>query len=304
MSPNSPDDFVATDHPMIASPVRRTGRGTRYLIHPGVVTLARPDVAPLRALDGATGLEQFLAGFDEEYRSALGDPVRLTPGASLCKLAGQLCYMSFGPKRTTNADADRYFANILASGHGSVLEHANFSFLCYGISRSVTHELVRHRAGFAFSQVSQRYVSAQTLRFVERPEFRETPELHAAFEERIDETARRHAHLEHALTQLQSEGSDALAAAGRTDRRKRIQQAARALLPNETEAPIVVTANVRSWRHFVEARANEHADVEIRMLAYAIFRCLRHMEPLLFGDYQEVSLPDGTTAVSTTTPKV
>ncbi|NLH99870.1 MAG: FAD-dependent thymidylate synthase [Chthonomonadales bacterium] len=294
------------DHPTVYSPVHVAPGGARYLTHPGVVTLARPNVAAPHSAIGDATIEQFLSGFDDSlgFRSSLQDPVELPPAAALCKVAGQLCYMSFGPKRTTNAEAARYFANIRGSGHGSVLEHATFTFLCYGISRSVTHELVRHRAGFAFSQVSQRYVSAQTLRFVERPEFRETPELHRDFEARIDETARRHALLEQQLAELQLQGSEALAAQGRTARRKRIQQAARALLPNETEAPVVVTANVRAWRHFIEARANEHADVEIRMLAYAIYLCLRHMEPLLFGDYDETKLPDGTTAVSTATPKV
>jgi thymidylate synthase (FAD) len=89
---------------------------------------------------------------------------------------------SFGPKRTTNDRAERYFANLSSSGHGSVYEHASFSFLCYGISRSTTHEVVRHRAGTAYSQLSQRYVSGKVLRFVERPEYQEVPALNARFQ--------------------------------------------------------------------------------------------------------------------------
>lgn len=285
--------------PSIVSPVFTTPGGVRYLRAPGVITLARTMAAP-------EGPALFLSGFPEDlgFADAASDPTRLPDGAQICKTAGQLCYMSFGPKRTTNAEAARYFANILASGHGSVLEHASYSFLAYGISRSVTHELVRHRAGFAFSQVSQRYVSAQTLRFVERPEFQADDDLHDAFVARIERVANDHAQLERRLREHQREGSDALAAEGATARRKQIQQAARALLPNETEAPIVVTGNVRAWRHFIEARANEHADVEIRLLAHAIFRCLREIEPTLFGDYVEAVLGDGSIAVSTATPKV
>jgi thymidylate synthase (FAD) len=79
-----------------------------------------------------------------------------------------------------------YFERLTSAGHGSVLEHANFSFLLYAISRSVTHELVRHRAGVGISQVSQRYVSGAVLRFVERPEYQNDPELHAHFEERAE----------------------------------------------------------------------------------------------------------------------
>lgn len=285
--------------PGIVSPVFHTAKGTPYLTRPGVQMLARPQVSP-------TGLTDFLEGFPEEAQltAALQDPLELPSAAQLCKTAGQLCYMSFGPRRTPNAEAGRYFANILASGHGSVLEHATFSFLLYGVSRSVTHELVRHRAGFAFSQVSQRYVSGQVLRFVERPEFQSDEFLHALFVERIDRAAADYEKLQTALVDRQRAGDVHLAGERATDRRKRVQQAARALLPNETEAPIVVTANVRAWRHFIEARANEHADVEIRIAAWYVLRCLRVVEPILFGDYREQPLPDGTVAVTTETPKV
>ena len=287
------------DFPGIVSPVLQTQAGTLYLIRPGVQLIARPQISP-------DALSAFLHGFDPETHltDALTDPVVLPPGAALSKTAGQLCYMSFGPKRTPNAEAQRYFQNILTSGHGSVLEHASYSFLFYGVSRSVTHELVRHRAGFAFSQVSQRYVSRQVLRFVERPEFQDGGRLHRQFVERIDRIAQAYSDLQNQLAQLQQEGDSRLTAERVTERRKRIQQAARALLPNETEAPIVATANVRAWRHFIEARASAHADVEIRVLAWYVLLCLRQVEPILFGDYQETPLPDGTVAVSTPTPKV
>lgn len=292
-------DVQGGDFPSIPSPVFRTEAGTPYLTRPGIHLIARPQIAP-------DALSAYLHGFNPEAHltDALTDPVVLPPGAALCKTAGQLCYMSFGPKRTPNAQAARYFQNILESGHGSVLEHASYSFLMYGVSRSVTHELVRHRAGFAFSQVSQRYVSGQVLRFVERPEFQDGGRLHQQFVERIDQIARAYTALQDELSRLQQAGEGRLSAQRATERRKRVQQAARALLPNETEAPIVVTANVRAWRQFIEARASQHADIEIRILAWYVLRCLRQVEPLLFGDYDETPLPDGTVAVSTATPKV
>ena len=79
-----------------------------------------------------------------------------TDGERLAEFAGRLCYMSqHNPaKRATR----EYLENIKKQGHGSVLEHANYSILLEGVSRSLTHELVRHRAGFAYSQLSQRYV--------------------------------------------------------------------------------------------------------------------------------------------------
>lgn len=291
------------DSPMEApgkpSPVYTTDLGTRYLRAPGVQMLARPAFAP-------RGLEHFLSGFDAaaEMSASLSDPDALPGGTALCKAAGQLCYMSFGPRRTPNAEAERYFANIIASGHGSVLEHAVYSFLIYGVSRSLTHELVRHRAGFAFSQVSQRYVSGAVLRFVERPEFVDDPPLHEAFVRRIDAIAAQYSAMQRDLGEMQKHGDSVLAGQTGTERRKRVQQAARALLPNETEAPIIVSGNVRAWRHFIEARGNSHADIEIRVLASIVLSCLRRAEPILFGDYEETELSDGTVSITTVHRKV
>lgn len=291
--------FDAHGYPSISSLALATPAGTPYLTAPGVHLIGRTSVS----LDA---MRPFLEGYAPElgFADYLDDPTPLPAGTQLAKTAGQLCYMSFGPKRTTNADADRYFRNIRESGHGSVLEHAAFSFLCCGISRSVTHELVRHRAGFAFSQVSQRYVSGKVVRFVERPEYASDPELHALFTERIDRAAREYEQLSQALLDRQRAGSELLSAEARTDLRKKVQQAARSVLPNETEAPIVVTANARAWRHFLEMRASAHAEIEIRALAIRIYCCLVAIEPILFGDYDVVDLPDGTHALHTQHPKV
>jgi thymidylate synthase (FAD) len=261
--------------------------------------LARPQVS-------IAGMADFLGGFsaDLNFAQYLDDPTELPPGAQLCKTAGQVCYASFGVKRTYNADAARYFRNIMESGHGSVLEHASYTLLFFGISRSVTHELVRHRAGVGVSQISQRYVSGRVLRFVERPEYQGDAELHEAFERRIDAAAEEYGRVADRLMAQQKAGSEILSGEARTDLRKKVQQAARSVLPNETEAPIVVTANVRAWRHILEMRANPHAETEIRALAFRAYLCLVHTEPMLFGDYRVVHLPDGTYGVETDHPKV
>jgi thymidylate synthase (FAD) len=209
------------------------------------------------------------------------------------------CYASFGERRTTNENAASYFERLTSAGHGSVLEHASFSFLLYGISRSVTHELVRHRAGTGFSQISQRYVSGSVLRFVERPEYEEDAELHRIFEERIDAAAAGYEEMAERLLERQESGAGMLSAEHRTDARKKVQQTARSLLPNETEAPMVFTGNVRALRHIVEMRANEHAESEIRALALRLFACLAAADPILFGDYLVQELPDGTQTVTT-----
>ena len=289
---------VSDGFPAIHSPVSRTDAGTAYLKTPGVVMLARPRT-------NVAGLEGFLAGFDEGLRfpEYLDDPTRLPDSSQLCKTAGQLCYASFGPRRTTNENAAAYFGRLTSAGHGSVLEHANFSFLLYGISRSVTHELVRHRH-LGFSQVSQRYVSGSVLRFVERPEYQDGGGLHRLFEERADRAAAEYGGMAGRLLERQEGGDALLSADYKTDARKKVQQTARSLLPNETEAPMVCTGNVRAWRHVVEMRADEHAESEIRALAVRIFLCLAVADPILFGDYTIQPLSDGTHKVTTDHRKV
>jgi thymidylate synthase (FAD) len=285
--------------PSIHSEALHTDAGTPYLRHAGVVLLAKPQVE-------LEGMRPFLEGFGAEldFAQYLDDPTPLTPAARLMKTAGQTCYASFGPQRTYNENAKRYFANLSSSGHGSVYEHAVFSFLLYGISRSNTHEIVRHRAGTAFSQLSQRFVSGKVLRFVERPEYRDHPALHKSFEERIDRAAREYEEIADELLSLQSEGDQLLSAEAKTDRRKRVQQTARSVLPNETETILVLSGNVRSWRHMIEMRTDQHAESEIRDLFFRIFLCLRMAEPLLFEDYAIESYTDGTYGARTDWRKV
>ncbi len=285
---------ITDGFPAIHSPVFRTGARTPYLKLPGVVMLARPRT-------NVAGLAGFLEGFDPElgFPAYLDDPTRLPDSSQLCKTAGQVCYSSFGPRRTTNENAAVYFERLTSAGHGSVLEHASFSFLLYGISRSVTHELVRHRAGVGFSQISQRYVSGSVLRFVQRPEYQSDEELHRLFEERADRAAAEYREMADRLLERQEGGNSMLSADYRTDARKKVQQTARSLLPNETEAPMVFTGNVRALRHIVEMRADAHAESEIRNLAVRIFLCLVTADPILFGDYRIGELPDGTFTVTT-----
>lgn len=285
--------------PVINSPVYKTAKGTPYLKGPGVALISKPDV-------NLSGAKDFLGGFDEDlgFRDYLADEVKLPGAEQLTKFAGQVCYASFGSKRTRNKDAQKYFDNIISSGHGSVLEHANFSFLWWGTSRSLTHEAVRHRAGVGVSQLSQRYVSGSVLRFVERPEYQSDEALHRRFEERIDRDAAEYEAVAEALLGLQGSGSQLLSGGARTDRRKKVQQAARSALPNETESSMVFTVNVRAGRHIANMRASEHAETEIRELMFRSFLCLAISAPGLYRDFEVVNLSDGTKAVKTNYPKV
>ncbi len=281
------------------SQVHNSPAGVPYLSRPGIAVLARPSTH----IPSLTG---FLSGFNPSlnFSEYTNDPTPLPDGAQLCKIAGQTCYMSFGPKRSMNEQAKRYFDNLKSSGHGSVFEHANYSLLFYGISRSVTHELIRHRAGFGFSQLSQRYVGGRTLRFVERPEYQNDELLHTQFLQRIERAADEYATLTNRLLEMQNAGVNILSAEAKTDLLKKVRQSARSVLPNETETVIVVTGNVRAWRHFIEERASTHAEVEIRELGVRTFLCLQQADPVLFDDYTIEQLADGTHIVKTDFVKV
>lgn len=285
--------------PALHVPAFKTPGGVAYVKEPGVVLISQPavDISGMRGF-----LEQFDPGL--EFGQYVDDPTALPSGTHLCKTAGQTCYCSWGKKRTMNAEAAKYIGNIVQSGHGSVLEHANYGFFIYGISRSLTHELVRHRAGCAYSQVSQRYVDDTTLRFVMRPEYDGDPELEQRYFKVIEEAAKNYAEITEILIARQSDGATTLFGEKKRDLRKKVQQAARSVLPNETEAPITFTANARALRHTLEMRASDHAETEIRRLFMKIYRVAVQVDPILFGDYDVVKLPDGTECLKTEHRKV
>jgi thymidylate synthase (FAD) len=217
------------------------------------------------------------------------------PAEEIAEFAGRLCYLSFGPDagfegghrlisgRTTNS---QYLANILKVRHGSVLEHAVWTLLFEGVSRALTHELIRHRH-FSYSQLSQRYVDESDVAFVLPPEIiRDTP----AFDLWKQSCERSLEDYRTLLTQIEEQVQDE---PSKTLRRKRARQTARSLLPNAAETKIVVTGNCRAWRHFIELRGSPAADTEIRNLALEVLRVLKGEAPNLFGDYRVVTSENG-----------
>jgi thymidylate synthase (FAD) len=217
-------------------------------------------------------------------------------GEKLVEVAGRLCYMSFRAPRPGGNSA--YIGHILEVGHGSVLEHAVFNLIITGVSRSFTHELVRHRAGFGFSQLSQRFVDESACEFVEPDAIAADPELHRVWLEAVTASQRAYRVLADGLAARFAAIPD------RTLRRKKAREAARSVLPNATETKIFVTANARSLRHFVEMRGDPAADVEIRKVAVATLRLLQTDAPNLFGDYRIEPLDEGGEWVSTPHRKV
>ena len=208
-------------------------------------------------------------------------------GPALVEFAGRACYQSWSkpnPRTATNA---AYVRHIIDVGHFSVLEHASVSFYITGISRSCTHELIRHRH-FSYSQLSQRFVPEHDSQVVVPPGMADDPELQDIFKAAADASRATYTEL---LTRLEAKFADQPNA---VLRRKQARQAARAVLPNATETRIVVTGNYRAWRHFIATRASEHADIEIRQLAIECLRQLIDLAPAVFSDFEISTLADGT----------
>ncbi|MGZ4560836.1 MAG: FAD-dependent thymidylate synthase, partial [Mycobacteriaceae bacterium] len=181
-------------------------------------------------------------------------------GQALAEFAGRACYQSWSKPNPGTASNAGYLAHILEVGHLSVLEHGSVSFYLTGVSRSVSHELVRHRH-FSFSELSQRYMPEHDVKVVAPPAVAGDPGLEALLLEAAE--ASREAYVE-LLAALEAKFMDRPSA---TLRRKQARQAARAVLPSATETRLVVTGNYRAWRHFIGMRATEHADKEMRKLA-------------------------------------
>ncbi len=217
-------------------------------------------------------------------------------GEKLIEVAGRVCYMSFSKPRPGGNQA--YIGHILEVGHGSVLEHSVYNLIITGVSRSFTHELIRHRAGFGYSQLSQRFVDEAECGFVEPDTIADDPVLHQVWLDTVQHAQRAYRTLADGLAAKFAHLDD------RTLRRKKAREAARSVLPNATETKIFVTANARALRHFIEMRADPAADAEIRKVAVALLKLLQTESPNLFGDYQIHDLPDGGQSAATLHRKV
>jgi thymidylate synthase (FAD) len=228
-----------------------------------------------------------------------------TSGDVTAEVAGRVCYRSFANPRPGGNAA--YLAHILESGHGSVLEHASWTLLFTGISRNLTHEFVRHRAGFAYSQRSQRYCDDSDIGFVVPPALLGD---HAEWADHREENARYKAAIgdwDHGLRRspaasrfeewwqardanvreyqgiFETIPADGLAA---TASRKAAREAARSVLPGCTATELVATANARAWRTLLEQRGSLHAEAEFRRLSLAILATLKTEAPNIFSDFK------------------
>jgi thymidylate synthase (FAD) len=225
---------------------------------------------------------------------------------ALPEFAGRHCYRSFSKGR----ERSEYIKNIIDMEHGSVLEHSNISFAISGVSRSLTHELIRHRAGAAPSQESQRYVDAKDVNFVIPPliqslDNRAVNSVGNIFASTCLDALQQYKNLISFMESLTTSGEGSeLGVKLATMRKKRILEAARSVLPNAAETRLTWTMNMRAARHVCALRGGEGADLEIRVLAVTMLKELQERAPIIFNDFSIYDAPDGFKAIHCEKPKV
>jgi thymidylate synthase (FAD) len=251
---------------------------------PSVFLIARPSAD----LDGMRGYLEDVGGtawLDRQLEESDGAP---NGGELLVEFGGRACYRSWEPGLNANVtrvrtDRREYFENILRSAHGSVLEHANYSFALRNVSRVFTHELVRHRAGSAFSQESLRYVRLTDIGFRVPDALEPVREQALAIVEQLEEFQRSAAE----KLGLDEEGVPFHV-------KKEATSALRRLAPLGLSTDIIWTANARTLRHVIEMRTAEGAEEELRLVFDEIAQVAQREAPLLFQDFERSD--DGTWA--------
>jgi len=239
-------------------------------------------VTPRVTLVGHTmpDYEAMLMYLSEEFGGSWHFNASDDHGASMSEFAGRLCYKSWAPGINPNVSRvresqDAYIANVIASEHGSVLEHVTYNFLLQDVSRILTHEMVRHRAGTAFSQESLRFVRVQEIPFW-------FPEWALADDELLGRSVSiLHDLEEHQEWMRQHFGiTDAMP----FSRKKKLTSFMRRFLPEGLATQLLMTVNARELRHIMVARTSRGAEEEIQLIARLMGDIARVTDPLLYAD--------------------
>lgn len=223
------------------------------------------------------------SNFEKRYASGRGDDSAWREredipykGEALIEFAGRLCYESFDMPNPSTATRAGYLDNIIAQGHESVLEHVSVTFYVEGVSRNLSHELIRHRH-LSFSELSQRFVDMSEANFVVPPVFRPGLYTHlcplAGYGNGGVEGEPLTMYQE-MVEQAKEDGAN----------RKQAREGARSYLPAGMETKFVVTGNLRAWRDVLKKRDSEHADAEMRLFAKEVKRQLLKEYPDVFKD--------------------
>jgi thymidylate synthase (FAD) len=250
-------------------------------VEPEVFLVARPDVDydAIAAYLHEVGGERWLERLDRDD---------LNDAENLAEFAGKMCYRSWEPGLNPNVrrvreDHTEYLRNILRSGHGSVLEHVNFTFVFHNVSRVFTHEAIRHRPGTAISQESLRFVRLDEIPFWFPEWAREDPELMKRATALLAEMEAFQGWLADHF-KLDDQGVP-------FHEKKHKTSFMRRFAPDGVATGLVWTANIRALRHVIEMRTDPGAEEEIRLVFGKVGDLMRAEAPSLFGDY---TVEDGT----------
>jgi thymidylate synthase (FAD) len=242
---------------------------------PTVHLIARPsvDLEGMRGYLADVGGESWL---DRRLDEADDAP---NPGQLLIEFGGRACYRSWEPGLNPNVtrirtDQREYFANLLRSAHGSVLEHASYSLALRNCSRVATHEIVRHRAGSAFSQESLRYVRLTDIGFRVPPALEPVRDQVVSIVEQLEEFQ---------VSAAQKLGVDEEGVPFHV--KKEVTSALRRLAPIGLSTDIVWSANIRTLRHVIEMRTADGAEEELRLIFDQVARVMLDEAPDLFQDF-------------------
>jgi thymidylate synthase (FAD) len=225
-----------------------------------------------------------------EEKTSWNRSIGATHPEELVELAGRICYMSFGKSQSPKTTA-KFIRDLIDKGHESVLEHVNWTFLITGISRALSHQLVRHRVGFSFSQLSQQYKIQTNVEFIEPTLFKNLPSVEAVWQRVVQMAKEAYIEILQSLKDYESETGGELE---NKEIKRAIQSAARSVLPNATETKLLMTANARALRHFLKVRGSIPGDDEMRRLCAEILKDLLVEAPSLFFDFHVNVLPDGS----------
>lgn len=214
-----------------------------------------------------------------------------TPNTSeserLIEFAGRICYLAFGERQHTSSNKE-YIAKLVRQRHESVLEHSSATLLVTNISRSLSHQLVRHRAGFSYSQLSQQYVEESDATFATPRPFAGTDDLASIWQESIDASKAAYIKL---INAMEAAGVGADLSAREKARLRR--SVARSVLPEATHTILVMTGNVRAWRNLLAARGDIAGDLEMTEFCVKALEQLRTFAPDCFPEYVVKSRADG-----------
>ncbi|MGA3070328.1 MAG: FAD-dependent thymidylate synthase [Terracidiphilus sp.] len=231
----------------------------------------------------------FLLEENIEWRRTSG----ASPSEEIVEVAGRTCYMSFGQAQSPRSNGE-FIKNLIEMGHESVLEHASWTFMLTHVSRAFTHQLVRHRVGFAFSQLSQQYHDEHDASFVMPAHLESLPEAREAWVKAIEATKEAYASINASLFRDGLSLSEDL---DKKELKRAVRSAARSVLPNATETKIVLTANARALRHFFQVRGSIPGDIEMRLVAARLFQIVEREAPAMFFDFKTEKLSDGSPIV-------